>query len=147
MDNDILSFGEVNGILNPVIVSVSSRGMFYNSEEYKRFGAEYPATWSELLSLGEKFSQEDIYPIDLDIQSGGTAWYLAVVYVQQQTGKEFLSIDGELGFTEEDIKLALDFYKELEDNHVIRTIDMRTDEDGSAALYQSPEIIDGRVAG
>lgn len=146
-DSDVLSFGEVDGILNAVTVSVSGRGMFYNSETYKRFGAEYPTTWNELLVLGEKFSQEDIYPIDLDIQSGGTAWYLAVVYVQQKTGREFLSMDGELGFTEDDIKLALDFYKELEDNHVIRTIDMRTDEDGSAALYQSPEFIDGRVAG
>lgn len=146
-DSDVLSFGEVDGILNAVTVSVSGRGMFYNSETYKRFGAEYPTTWNELLVLGEKFSQEDIYPIDLDIQSGGTAWYLAVVYVQQKTGREFLSMDGELGFTEDDIKSALDFYKELEDNHVIRTIDMRTDEDGSAALYQSPEFIDGRVAG
>lgn len=146
-DSDVLSFGEVDGILNAVTVSVSGRGMFYNSETYKRFNAEYPTTWNELLALGEKFSQEDIYPIDLDIQSGGTAWYLTVVYVQQQTGREFLSMDGELGFTENDIKLALDFYKELEDNHVIRTVDIRTDEDGSAALYQSPEFIDGRVAG
>ncbi len=146
-DSDVLSFGEVDGILNAVTVSVSGRGMFYNSETYRRFNAEYPTTWTELLALGEKFSQEDIYPIDLDIQSGGTAWYLAVVYVQQKTGRDFLSMDGELGFTEDDIKLALDFYKELEDNHVIRTIDMRTDEDGSAALYQSPEFIDGRVAG
>ncbi len=146
-DSDVLSFGEVDGILNAVTVSVSGRGMFYNSETYKRFNAEYPTTWNELLALGEKFSQEDIYPIDLDIQSGGTAWYLTVVYVQQQTGREFLSMDGELGFTEDDIKLALDFYKELEDNHVIRTVDIRTDEDGSAALYQSPEFIDGRVAG
>lgn len=146
-DKDVLSFGEVDGILNAVTVSVSGRGMFYNSETYRRFNAEYPATWNELLALGEKFSQEDIYPIDLDIQSGGTAWYLAVVYVQQQTGRDFLSMDGELGFTEDDIRLALDFYKELENNHVIRTVDMRTDEDGSAALYQSPEFIDGRVAG
>ncbi len=146
-DNDVLSFGEVDGILNAVTVSVSGRAMFYNSEIYKRFNAEYPSTWNELLALGEKFSQEEIYPIDLDIQSGGTAWYLAVVYVQQKTGREFLSMDGELGFTEDDIKLALDFYKQLEDNHVIRTVDVRTDEDGSAALYQSPEFIDGRVAG
>ena len=56
-------------------------------------------------------------------------------------------MDGELGFTEEDIKLALDFYKELENKHVIRTIDIRTDEDGSAALYQSPKFIDGTIAG
>lgn len=146
-DSDVLSFGKVDNILNAVTVSVSGRGLFYNSEIYRRFNAEYPKTWSELFALGEKFRDEDIYPIDLDIQSGGTAWYLAVVYVQQQTGRIFLSMDGELGFTEEDIKLALDFYKELENNHVIRTVDMRTDEDGSAALYQSPEFIDGRIAG
>ncbi len=146
-DRDVLSFGEVGGVLNGVTVSVSGRGLFYNSETYKHFGAEYPKTWSELINLGEKFHKEDIYPLDVDIQSGGTAWYLAVVYVQQQTGRQFITIDGELGFTEDDIKEALDFYKKLEDGHVIRTIDMRTDEDGTAALYQSPEFIDGRVAG
>lgn len=146
-DSDVLSFGKVNGILNAVTVSVTGRGMFYNSETYSRFNAEYPETWDELIALGEKFSREDIYPIDLDIQSGGTAWYIAVVYVQQKTGRQFLSMDGKLGFTEDDIRLALDFYKQLEDNHVIRTVDIRTDEDGSVALYQSPEFIDGRIAG
>lgn len=146
-DSEVLSFGKVDGILNAVTVSVSGRGLFYNSETYKRLGAEYPETWSELLELGEKFRNEDMYPIDLDIQSGGTAWYLAVVYVQQQTGRQFITLDGELGFTEDDIKMALDFYKELENSHVIRTIDTRTDEDGTASLYQSPEFIDGRVAG
>lgn len=146
-DSDVLSFGKVGGVLNGVTVSVSGRGLFYNSETYKSFGAEYPETWSELIALGEKFHKEGIYPLDVDIQSGGTAWYLAVVYVQQQTGRQFITIDGELGFTEDDIKNALDFYKKLEDSHVIRTIDMRIDEDGTAALYQSPEFIDGRVAG
>lgn len=146
-DDEVISFGEVNNILNAVTVSVTGRGLFYNSDIYRRLNAEYPSTWNELLELGEKFSQEDIYPLDLDIQSGSTAWYLAVVYVQQKTGRQFLSMDGELGFTEEDIKTALDFYKQLEDNHVTRTIDVRMDEDGNAALYQSPEFIDGRVAG
>ncbi|MCM1530013.1 MAG: ABC transporter substrate-binding protein [Alistipes sp.] len=144
---DVLEFGEIGGVLNAVTVSVSGRGLFYNSETYRRIGAEYPETWTELIALGERFSQENIYPLDLDIQSGGTAWYLAVVYVQQQTGRDFLTFDGKLGFTEEDIAAALEFYKLLEDSHVIRRIDVRTDEDGTAALYQSPEFIDGRVAG
>jgi oligogalacturonide transport system substrate-binding protein len=56
-------------------------------------------------------------------------------------------MDGKLGFTADDIKLALDFYKELEENHVIRTVKTRIDEDGNAALYQSSEFIDGNVAG
>ncbi|MDE6775327.1 MAG: ABC transporter substrate-binding protein [Ruminococcus sp.] len=146
-DSEILSFGRVGGILNAVTVSVSGRGLFYNSETYRQLGADYPHTWNELISLGSKFSSEGLFPLDLDIQSGGTAWYLAVVYVQQTTGRQFMTLDGQLGFTESDIKAALDFYKELEENHVIRTIDMRTDEDGTASLYQSPEFIDGRVAG
>lgn len=146
-DRDILSFGESNGHLNAVTVSVTGRGLFYNSRTYKEMGAEYPSTWEELVALGDKFSGNDTYPLDLDIQSGGTAWYLAVVYVQQKTGRDFITIDGELGFTEDDIKAALDFYKLIEEKHVIRTIRTRTDEDGNAALYQSPEFIDGRVAG
>jgi len=146
-DKDVLSFGEVNGRLNAVTVSVTGRGLFYNSQVYRENGASYPANWDELIGLGEKFNGRGIYPLDLDIQSGGTAWYLAVVYVQQKTGREFITMDGDLGFTESDIKEALDFYKLLEDSHVIRTIRTRTDEDGNAALYQSPEFIDGRVAG
>lgn len=146
-DSEILQFGQVEGKLNGIAVSVSGRGLFYNSETYKRVGAEYPTNWTELISLGEKFSSHGLYPLDLDAQSGGTAWYLAVVYVQQKTGKQFISLDGELGFTEEDIKMALDFYKTLEDNKVIRTVDIRTDEDGIAALYQSPEFIKGRIGG
>lgn len=144
---DILSFGRMNDRLNAITVSMSGRGLFYNSETYTQAGAEYPETWDELIALGNSFSNQDLYPLDLDIQSGGTAWYFAVVYVQQMTGKTFISMDGELGFNADDIKLALDFYKSLEDNHVIRTVKERTDEDGNAALYQSAEFIGGRVGG
>lgn len=146
-DSDVLSFGRAGGRLNAIPVSISGRGLFYNSQVYKRLGADYPSAWEELLELGDLFSGSGAYPLDLDIQSGGTAWYLAVVYVQQQTGRQFITMDGHLGFTTEDIKAVLDFYKELEERHVIRTIKTRTDEDGSAALYQSPEFISGNVAG
>lgn len=145
--DEVLSFGKSGGSLLAVPVSLSGRGLFYNSQVYGSLGLSYPSTWSELLALGEPFSKKGLYPLDLDIQSGGTAWYLAVVKVQQETGREFISMDGKLGFTVEDIESALRFYKELEDAHVIRTIKTRTDEDGNAALYQSPEFIDGRVAG
>ena len=146
-DDEVLSFGRMNGKLNAVTVSVSGRGLFYNSDTFRKCGVSYPETWSELLALGEKMSEKGCCPLDLDIQSGGTAWYLAVVRVQQDTGRQFVTMDGELGFTEDDIRAALDFYKELEDSRVIRTVRERIDEDGNAALYQSPSFIDGRVGG
>ncbi|MCR5015951.1 MAG: ABC transporter substrate-binding protein [Ruminococcus sp.] len=146
-DDEVLSFGRMNGKLNAVTVSVSGRGLFYNSDTFRKCGVSYPETWPELLALGEKMSEKGCCPLDLDIQSGGTAWYLAVVRVQQDTGRQFVTMDGELGFTEDDIRAALDFYKELEDSRVIRTVRERIDEDGNAALYQSPSFIDGRVGG
>lgn len=146
-DEEMLSFGIVNGRLNAVAVSLSGRGLFYNSETFEQVGASYPETWSELISLGDIFHKYDCYPIDLDIQSGGTAWYLSVVYVQQTTGKIFIDMDGKLGFNVDDIKKALDFYKLLEENHITRNVRERIDEDGNAELYQSPNFIEGRIAG
>lgn len=146
-DDETLSFGIVNKHLNAITVSMSGRGLFFNSEVYRSIGAKYPKTWDELIALGDIFYENGIYPLDLDVQSGGTAWYMAVVYIQQSTGRKFITMDGTLGFTEEDIKNALDFYKRLEENHVIRTVQTRIDEDGSCALYQSSEFISGKIAG
>lgn len=145
--DDVLSFGTVGGKLNAVPVSLSGRGLFYNSDVFDSLGVKYPRTWDELSDLGSVFSENSLYPLDLDIQSGSTAWYFSVVYVQQKTGKQFITMDGELGFSEEDVKCALDFYKKLENEHVIRTVSARTDEDGNAALYQSAEFISGKIAG
>ena len=146
-DDDILSFGTVNGYLNAVPVSLTGRGFFYNSEVFDRLGVAYPETWDELLTAGNIFYKNDCYPIDLDIQSGGTAWYISVVYVQQKTGREFLDMGGNLGFTVEDLEMVLEFYKKLEENHVTRTVRERIDMDGNSALYQSPEFINGNIAG
>jgi oligogalacturonide transport system substrate-binding protein len=146
-NKDILSFGTISDKLNAVPVSLSGRGLFYNSDVFDKLGANYPETWEELSALGKVFSDNSLYPLDLDIQSGSTAWYFSVVYIQQKTGRQFMSMDGELGFSEKDIKDALDFYKKLEDEHVIRTVSARTDEDGNAALYQSSEFIGGKIAG
>lgn len=145
--DEILSFGKSQNCLNAITVSMSGRGFFYNYDVYKKLGISYPKTWNELITSGNKFESEDVYPFDLDTQSGATAWYLCVVYIQQTTGKQFLTMDGKLGFNEADIKSALDFYVTLEQNHIIRTVKERSDEDGNDALYQSPSFINGKVAG
>lgn len=44
-DEETLLFGEVKGHLNAVTVSMSGRGLFYNSEVYDSIGASYPETW------------------------------------------------------------------------------------------------------
>ena len=145
--DDVLKYGKQNGILNAVPISMTGRSLFFNKTTFDEIGAEIPETWDDLMNLGSIFREHDCYPLDLDIQSGFTAWYLSVVYAQQKFGKEFISQDGILNFSADEIAQALDFYKELENNGVIRTISQRADEDGNDALYQSPEFINGSVAG
>ena len=85
--------------------------------------------------------------MDLDTGSGFTAFYLAMAYEQQKTGKEFLTQDGKIGMTEDEFKDALDFYKKLEDSHVTRTQKQIQNDAGSTALYQTNQFISGKIAG
>ena len=142
-----LAFGMRNNILNAIPVSTTGRSAFYNKTTFDKFGVEIPSTWDELIASAEKFNEPGYYPFDLDNGSGFTTWYLAIVYIQQKTGRNYINEDGTLGFTEEDIKEALEFYKLLEDKEVVRSVEKRTNEAGTTPLYQTPSWIDGKVAG
>ncbi len=146
-DNEVLDYGRQNGVLNAVPISMTGRSLFFNKNTFEETGAEIPENWDDLMNLGEVFRESGNYPLDLDIQSGFTAWYLAVVYTQQKFGKEFITYDGKLNFTVEEIEETLNFYKTLEENGVVRTVKQRINDDGNDALYQSSEFIDGSVAG
>ncbi len=145
--DEILDYGRQNGILNAVPISMTGRSLFFNKTTFDEIGTEIPKSWDDLINLGKVFEKNKSYPLDLDIQSGYTAWYLSVVYGQQKFGKEFISQDGTLNFTVDEIAQSLEFYKMLEDNSVVRTVRQRVNDDGNDALYQSSVFIDGSVAG
>lgn len=144
---NVLTFGRRNGVLNAIPVSTTGRSMYFNKTTFDQVGAELPKTWDELLALGEKFAAQGLYPYDLDTGSGFPGWYNSIVYIQQQTGHLFINEDNTLGFTQEDIKAGLDFYKSLEDAKVIRNQEQRSNEAGTTPLYQTPSWLDGKVAG
>ncbi len=146
-DNEVLEYGKQNGVLNAIPISMTGRSLFFNKNTFDELGAEIPKSWDDLVNLGEIFRDSGNYPLDLDIQSGFTAWYLAVVYAQQKFEKEFITDDGKINFTVQEIEEALEFYKKLEDCGAVRTVKQRINDDGNDALYQSAQFIDGSVAG
>ncbi|HEX3038648.1 MAG TPA: ABC transporter substrate-binding protein [Oscillospiraceae bacterium] len=148
-DETSLKFGRSNGVLNAIPVSNTGRSLFYNKTTFDKLGVAIPNSWDSLIEAGQQFKAKDPnkYPFDLDTGTGFPGLYMAVVYEQQKTGKEFLSQDGKLGMSAEELKDALDFYKKLEDNHVIRTQKQRMNDGGETALYQTSKFIDGSVAG
>lgn len=148
-DEDTLKFGMRKGILNAIAVSTTGRSFFYNKTTFDQLGVEIPKTWDDLMAAGQKFQAKgkDYYPCDFDTGSGFTSFYMALAYEQQKTGKEFLSQDGQIGFTVDELKDALDFYKEMEKNHVTRTQKQIQNDAGSTPLYQTNNFISGKVAG
>lgn len=148
-DESTLGFGMRKGHLNAIAVSVTGRSFFYNKTAYDKLGVPIPKTWDDLMAAGKKFEAagKDLYPTDLDTGSGYTSFYAAVAYEQQKTGKEFLSADGAIGFSVDEIRDALDFYMQLEKNHVTRTQKQMQNDQGSTALYQTDNFISGKVAG
>lgn len=147
--DDVLKFGEINGVLNAIAVSVTGRSAFYNKTTYDAMGVAIPKTWDELIAAGKAFEAKDPtkYAFDLDTGSGFTGLYMALAYEAQKTGKEFITADGKLGFTEAEILDAFNFYLSLEKNHVIRTQKDRMNDSGEDALYQTEKFINGSVAG
>ncbi len=146
-NENVLAFGRRKGILNAIPVSTTGRSTYYNKTTFDKVGVAIPKTWDELLASGSAFAAQGLYPFDLDTGAGFPGWYMSVVYMQQKTGRLFINEDGTLGFTQEDVKEALDFYKSLEDAKVIRTQEERSNEAGTTPLYQTPSWLDGKVAG
>lgn len=143
--NNVLEFGRRNGVLNAIPASITGRTPFYNTEVLDKAGIKFlPETWEELFGIAPRLNAMGSYPIEADNGSGCTAWYLAIVYEQQKTGKEFITSDGKIGFTVDEIADALDFYKSMLKNGVVRN-PMQTTEEGN--LYESDAWLNGVVTG
>jgi len=141
----MLNTGIVKGKQNAIPVALTGRVFYFNKTIYDKFGVPIPKTWNDLLNAPDKF-EKGYYPMDL---SAYDAWLLAMTYMEQRTGKQFISNDGKLVFTQDDIKVALTFYKNLIDKKVAETIQVRTSEGGNSLtpVAQLPSFLAGKYAG
>lgn len=148
-DEGTLKFGMRNNVLNAIAVSTTGRSAFYNKTTFDKVGVSIPKSWDDLIAAGKKFQSynKDYYPTDLDTGSGFTSFFTVMAYEQQKTGKEFLNQKGEIGFTVDEFKDALDFYMALEKAHVTRTQKQIQNDAGQTPLYQTDKFISGKVAG
>lgn len=110
---DYLSYGRKNGILNAIPISTNAKVLYYNKDLSSMFVGDKYTTWDELINSSSKNNKFAFSADEFDI------WSLCMAYEQQNSGKAFINSDGTLGFSEENIKELLDFYKILIDNKVV----------------------------
>ncbi|WP_434642312.1 ABC transporter substrate-binding protein [Thermoanaerobacterium thermosaccharolyticum] len=142
---DILATAIVNGKLNGIPVSMSGRVLYINKTIYDKYGATIPKTWDDLINDAQKFPSGS-YPI---VTGSYDSWLISMTYAEQVTGKPFLTMDGKLNFTQDDIKTALQFYKTLLDKKVTTPIQAIAAEGGNglAPISQLPSFLNGKFAG
>lgn len=114
-----LSFGIRNGKLNAVPIALNTQTVYYNKTVYDSCGLALPETWDDLFNAAEVMGDE-IYPISMPSKS---ALFFITAYAEQQSGKSFMSEDGQLGFGKEELGIMLDFYVELINGHVMPQVE------------------------
>lgn len=142
---DALKTTTVNGKLNGIPVSMAGRVFYYNKTTWDKFGVKTPETWDDLMAAGSKF-QSGSWPIDI---SSYDAWLLAITYVEQKTGKQFIDNNGKLLYTVDDFKMGLQFYKDLLDKKVGVDLKTRVSDGGAsdAAVATMKRWIEGNYGG
>lgn len=141
---DLLEVGKVNGIQNAIPLATNAYTLIVNKTQYDKNNISVPKTWEELFAAADKFPDGQ-YPL---YTSPYTGFILSSQYIQQKTGIPFITKEGELGFSEAQIKEALDFYSSLVDKKVLPPVEESVGElSGASALNESPAFLDGKYAG
>lgn len=104
-----LDFGMQSGKLNAIPIALNTQTVYINKTVYDSYGLDIPKTWNDLFAAAEVMD-DDVYPISM---ADKAAWLYIISYAEQKTGKQFMTIDGKITFTVDDIKIMLEFYKEL----------------------------------
>ncbi len=110
-----LDFGMQNGRLNALPIALNTQTVYINQTVYENYGLDIPETWEDLFHAAEVMKGE-VYPFSMTAKS---LWFYSIAYVEQQTGKQIMTMDGDLNFTAEDIRMMMEFYCRLIEEKVI----------------------------
>lgn len=144
-DQSDLDFFTVNGKLMALPVSNTGRVFYWNKTVFDQVGAKIPETLDELYAAGDAFAAyEDgsYYPLVIKELDRMT---LMVYYLQCKYGKPWVE-NNELQYTKEEIVEGMEFLNELENRHVIPTLEVLAG-DGSELIDTNQKWIDGHYAG
>ncbi len=145
LSHNILKYGKIKKTINAVPFSMTGLSLFYNETAFRKLNVAVPETWDELFDAADVFRTKNCYPLNIDNGSGYSAWYISVIYLQQKTGKQFITDSGKPGFSVDDISDALEFYKSLIDSGVVPSVQYQ--KNSSLPFYENEAFTSGKIAG
>ncbi|MDR2656382.1 MAG: ABC transporter substrate-binding protein, partial [Oscillospiraceae bacterium] len=121
-----LKASELDGKLQGIPVAMTARTMYWNKNTFDKAGVAIPVTWDDLLASGEAFKTnlgDDYYPL---MFTEFDEIIFMVYYLESMYGKVWVD-DNQLQYTAEEIATGFEMLRELEEKHVIPTIQMVKD--------------------
>lgn len=135
-----LKQGQSNGIQNSVPYCVNTWALGVNKTTFDKFGVEIPETWDGYVEAAKKF-EDGSYPIQIsssDLQ----------IYLQQMTGESFVSDDGKINYSEEELIQGLNWYQTMVDEKVTPPLQEIKEEAATAGSgVPSKKFLNGEYAG
>ncbi len=116
---DELNFGMQNDKLNAIPIALNTQSVYINKTIYDSYGLGIPKTWDDFFEAAEVM-QGQVYPIAMTSKS---SWFFITGYAEQVSGKQFMTMDGELNFTAEDVQIMLEFYRSLIESKVMPQVE------------------------
>jgi len=113
--DDILEYGKVDGILNAVPVAMNAQTIYINKTIYEQYGLDIPKTWDDFFDAAKVMSKDGIYPISAASKS---MWLFTMSYAEQKVGKCFVSDDGKLSFSADELKTMMKMYCDIVNSKV-----------------------------
>ncbi|MBR1824682.1 MAG: carbohydrate ABC transporter substrate-binding protein [Ruminococcus sp.] len=131
---DMLKYGTVNGKLNGIPIAMNCMSVYINKTIYEQYGLEVPRTWDDFFAAAKLMKKDGIFPL-----SGGSKqmWLFCMSYVEQKSGKKFITDDKKLGFGRDEIKMMIEMYCKLVEEKVMPPIEQ----------YERINVNDGKYAG
>ncbi len=139
-----LELCKADGKLMAVPVALTGRLFYWNKTTFDEVGCEIPTDTASLLDAGAKFQafDNDYYPLALGEYD---RMILMVYYLESKYNKPWVA-DGQIQYTEEEIKEGMDFICQLESAHVIPSI-ATLQGDMADSIDKNAKWIDGKYAG
>ncbi len=139
-----LDLCKADGKLMAVPVALTGRLFYWNKTTFDEVGCDIPTDTDSLLAAGAAFQayDNDYYPLAL---SEYDRMIFMVYYLESKYNKPWVA-DGQIQYTEEEIKDGMDFMCQLEAAHVIPTI-ATIQGDMADSLDKNAKWIDGKYAG
>lgn len=132
-DENELSYGRnKEGKLIALPIAANVKVVWYNQTLYEKYGLDIPETWDDLFAAAKVMKKDGVYPVDMD---NVAAWMSCVAYVEQTTGHQVFDDNQEFSFTEEDVKMMIEFYQKMVTEGVIECFGDRNESRLSEGIY------------